>query len=80
MNNSKNIIKVLSKLLESSALTSQDMKKELKTRIDFQRDYLIDKLRLVSRDEFDVLKKLVEKQNKKIIDLSKKKTKKAKKL
>ena len=56
------------------------MKKELKTRIDFQRDYLIDKLRLVSRDEFDVLKKLVEKQNKKIIDLSKKKTKKAKKL
>ena len=80
MNNSKNIIKVLSKLLESSALTSQDMKKELKTRIDFQRDYLIDKLRLVSRDEFDVLKKLVEKQNKKIIDLSKKKTKRAKKL
>tara|TARA_B100000886_G_C20371124_1_gene469602 strand:+ start:978 stop:1220 length:243 start_codon:yes stop_codon:yes gene_type:complete len=80
MNNSKNIIKVLSKLLESSALTSQDMKKELRTRIDFQRDYLIDKLRLVSRDEFDVLKKLVEKQNKKISDLSKKKTKKAKKL
>jgi len=46
----------------------------------FTRDKLINKLQLVSREEFDVLKKLVQKQTIDIKKLSKKnKTKKAKK-
>ena len=61
---------------ESSG-TSQDAKKELINNLKFKRDNLIDKLQLVSREEFNVLKKVIEKQQKQIEQL--KKTKKAKK-
>ena len=62
MSNSEKIIKVLSDLLEQGVLSSQDIKKEIMTDIKFKRDNLIDKLELVSRDEFNMLKKLVQKQ------------------
>ena len=46
----------------------------------FNRDNLVNKLDLVTREEFIILKKLMEKQQKEISDLKKrKKTKKAKK-
>jgi BMFP domain-containing protein YqiC len=45
--------------------------------LKFKRDNLIDKLQLVSREEFNVLKKVIEKQQKQIEQL--KKIKKAKK-
>ncbi len=48
------------------------------TNLKFEKDNIVNKLDLVSREEFDVLKKLVEKQDLKIKKLSKK-TKKAKK-
>ena len=49
------------------------------TDIKFKRDNLIDKLELVSRDEFNMLKKLVQKQAEEIDKLKKKKIKKVKK-
>ena len=78
MSNSEKIIKVLSDLLEQGVLSSQDIKKEIMTDIKFKRDNLIDKLELVSRDEFNMLKKLVQKQAEEI-DKLKKKIKKVKK-
>ena len=75
MSNSEKIIKVLSDLLEQGALSSQDIKKEIMTDIKFKRDNLIDKLELVSRDEFNMLKKLVQKQAEEIDRLKKKKLK-----
>ena len=42
------------------------------TDIKFKRDNLIDKLELVSRDEFNMLKKLVQKQAEEIDKLKKK--------
>ena len=61
-------------------LTSKDIQKEISTDLRFTRDKLINKLQLVSREEFDVLKKLVQKQEIAIKKLSKKsKIKKAKK-
>ena len=45
------------------------------TDIKFKRDNLIDKLELVSRDEFNMLKKLVQKQAEEIDKLKKKKSK-----
>ena len=81
MNNSKKILETVSSLIESGILTSKDLKKELTTDLKFQKDKIINKLNLVSREEFEVLKKIVQKQDKIIKKLSKiKKTKKAKKL
>jgi len=72
------ILKTLSSLLETGILTANDVKKELITNFRFKKDNIVNKLDLVSREEFEVLKALVEKQNLKIEKLSKK-TKKVKK-
>ena len=80
MNNSEKVLKLLSNFVETGILTSQDAKKELVNNLKFKRDNLIDKLQLVSRDEFNVLKKIIEKQQKQINSLKKRtKTKKVKK-
>ena len=80
MNNSEKVLKLLSSFVETGVLTSQDVKKELVNNLKFKRDNLIDKLQLVSRDELNVLKKVIEKQQKQINLLKKtKKTIKAKK-
>jgi BMFP domain-containing protein YqiC len=79
MSNSEKILKTISSLIENGILTSKDLKKELSTDLKFKKDKIINKLQLVSREEFEVLKKLVQKQDiiiKKI--LKNKKTKKVK--
>ena len=79
MNNSEKILKTISSLIENGILTTKDIKKEISTDFKFKKDKLINKLQLVSREEFEVLKKIVQKQDaiiKKII--KNKKTKKAK--
>ena len=79
MSNSEKILKSLSNLIENGILTSNDIKKEISTNLKFKKDKIINKLDLVSREEFEILKKLVQKQDKKINQLIKKKTTKAKK-
>ena len=49
-------------LIENGILTSNDIKKEISTDLKFTRDKIINKLDLVSREEFEVLKKIVQKQ------------------
>ena len=73
MSNSEKILKSLSSLIENSILTSKDIKKEISTDLKFTRDKIINKLDLVSREEFEVLKKIVQKQNKIINKLIKSK-------
>jgi len=73
MNNSEKVLKLLSNFIETGILTSQDAKKELTNSLKFKRDSLIEKLKLVSRDEFNVLKKIIEKQQKQINFLKKNK-------
>ena len=80
MSNSEKLLKTLSSLIESGILTSKDIQKEISTDLKFKRDKIIDKLQLVSREEFEILKKIVQKQNITIRKLSKtKKSKKVKK-
>ncbi|MDC0450116.1 accessory factor UbiK family protein, partial [Pelagibacteraceae bacterium] len=62
MNSSEKILKLLTDFVETGILTSQDAKKELVNNLKFKRDNLIDKLQLVSREEFNILKKIIEKQ------------------
>ena len=78
MSDKEKILKTLSSLLEAGILTANDVKKELITNFKFKKDNFVSKLDLVSREEFEVLKKLVEKQDIQIKKLLKK-TKKAKK-
>ena len=80
MSNSEKLLKTLSNLIENGILTSKDIQKEISTDLKFTREKLINKFQLVSREEFEILKKLVKKQELAIKKLSnKKKTKKAKK-
>ncbi len=78
MSDKEKILKTLSSLLETGILTVNDVKKELATNLKFKKDSIVNKLNLVSREEFEILKKLVETQDAKIKKLLKK-TKKAKK-
>ena len=81
MNNSEKILKTLSSLIEKGILTSKDIKKEISTDFKFKKDKIINKLELVSKEEFEVLKKIVQKQDAIIKKLMKSnKIKKAKKL
>ena len=79
MSNSEKFLKTISALIENGILTSKDIKKELSTDFKFKKDKIISKLQLVSREEFEVLKKLVQKQDTIIKKILKNKiTKKAK--
>ncbi len=78
MSNSEKILKTLSELIEKSILTSNDIKKEISTEFKFKKDKIIKDLNLVSRNEFEVLKKIV--QNQDIIIKQLKKNKKSKKV
>ena len=81
MNNSQKILKMISGFIEAGILTSKDLKKEVFTTMKFEKDNIINKLDLVTREEFKVLKKIIEKQEKEIKNLKKtkiyKKTKKS---
>tara|TARA_B100000212_G_C27098460_1_gene415314 strand:+ start:314 stop:553 length:240 start_codon:yes stop_codon:yes gene_type:complete len=78
MSNSEKILKTLSHLVENSILTSKDIREEMITDLKFKKDKIINKLNLVSREEFEVLKKIIEKQDQEIKKL--KKIKKARKV
>ena len=73
MSNSEKILKVLSNLIESGVLTSKDLKKEISNELNFKKDKIVNKLELVSRQEFEILKKIVQKQDATIKKILKKK-------
>tara|TARA_B100000579_G_C22819992_1_gene850033 strand:+ start:1175 stop:1420 length:246 start_codon:yes stop_codon:yes gene_type:complete len=80
MKNSEKLLKTLSNLIENGILSTGDIKKEISNDLKFTRDKIINKLQLVSREEFEVLKRLTQKQEALIRKLlKKKKTKKVKK-
>ena len=81
MSNSKKIFETISNLIENGVLTSKDIQKEISTDLKFKKEKIFNKLEIVSRQEFEVLKKIVQKQDNIIKKLQKnKKVKKAKKL
>jgi BMFP domain-containing protein YqiC len=80
MKNSKFIIDKLGKLFEQGIISSKDLSSELINILKSKRDEIVFKMKLVSKDEFDVLSKRVENLENKIKKLeTKNKTKRAKK-
>jgi polyhydroxyalkanoate synthesis regulator phasin len=80
MKNSKFLIDKLSKLFEQGIISSKDLTSELFNVLKSKRDEIVFKMKIVSKDEFDVLSKRVENLENKIKKLdTNKKTKRAKK-
>ncbi|MDB2617697.1 hypothetical protein N9Y88_04135 [Candidatus Pelagibacter bacterium] len=80
MKNSKFIIDKLGKLFEQGIISSKDLSSEFFNILKSKRDEIVFKMKLVSKDEFEVLTKRVENLENKIKKLeTKKKAKRVKK-
>ncbi len=76
MKNSKFVIDKIAQLFEQGLISSKDLANELITILKSKRDEIVFKMKLTSKDEFEVLSKRVENLEKKINQLKiKKKTK-----
>jgi len=73
MKNSKFIIDKLGKLFEQGIVSSKDLSSELFNVLKSKRDEFVFKMKLVSKDEFEVLSKRVENLENKIKKLETKK-------
>ena len=73
MKNSKFVFDKITKLLEQGLISSKDIANELMTILKSKRDEIVFKMKLTSKDEFEVLSKRVENLEKKIGQIKKKK-------
>ena len=78
MKNSKFIIDKLGKLFEQGIISSKDLSSELFNILKSKRDEIVFKMKLTSKDEFDVLSKRVENLENELKKLKTKKRKNAK--
>jgi len=79
MKNSKFVIEKLAKLFEQGLVSSKDIANEIMTILKSKRDEIVFKMKLTSKDEFEVLSKRVENLEKKIDLLKSTKRRKIKK-
>tara|TARA_Y100000992_G_C21077263_1_gene401573 strand:- start:350 stop:598 length:249 start_codon:yes stop_codon:yes gene_type:complete len=66
MKNSKFVFDKIAKLLEQGIISSKDITNELLSILKSKRDEIIFKMKLTSKDEFDILSKRVEILEKKL--------------
>ena len=78
MKNSKFVIDKIAKLFEQGLISSKDLANELMTILKSKRDEIVFKMRLTSKDEFEILSKRVENLEKKFDQLKVKKKGKTK--
>ena len=78
MKNSKFVIDKLAKLLEQGLISSKDFTNELINILRSKRDEIVFRMKLTSKDEFEVLSKRVENLEKQLEKLQKNYKKKIK--
>tara|TARA_Y100001970_G_scaffold202987_1_gene247081 strand:- start:2617 stop:2868 length:252 start_codon:yes stop_codon:yes gene_type:complete len=81
MKNSKFLFDKITKILEQGIISSKDLTNELITILKSKRDEIVFKMKLTSKDEFEILSKRVENLEKRIEKFKiqkKSKTKRAK--
>ena len=78
MKNSKFVINKLAKLFEQGLVSSKDLGNELMNILKSKRDEMVFKMKLTSKDEFEVLSKRVDNLEKKIDQFQKIKKKNSK--
>ena len=64
-----NFLRNITELIEKGLFTSRDLKKELEDALKFKVENIANRLNLVSREEFEVQKKRIEKLQKDLIKL-----------
>ena len=82
MKNSKFVLDKLARLFEQGLVSSKDLANEIMTILKSKRDEIVFRMKLTSKDEFDILSKRVENLEKIIYQQKgqrKKKVKQAKK-
>ena len=67
------LLRNITELIEKGLLTSKDLKKEVKDSLKLKMEIIANKLTLVSREQFEVQKKIIEKLQKDLIKLKIKK-------
>ena len=80
MKNSKFVFDKLAKLFEQGIISSKDLTNELMTVLKSKRDEIVFRMKLTSKDEFEVLSKRVENLEKEIHLLKTKKKGKSRKV
>ena len=80
MKNSKFVIDKLAKLFEQGLVSSKDLANELMNILKSKRDEIVFRMRLTSKDEFEILKKRVENLEKKTNEFKSLKQNKSKKV
>jgi len=80
MKNSKFVIDNFAKLLEKGLVTSKDLTNELINILKSKRDEVVFRMKLTSKDEFDVLSKRVENLETKVNQLKNQKNKKTRRV
>ena len=80
MKNSKFVIDRFAKLIEQGIVSSKDITSEILTILKSKRDEMVFKLKLTSKDEFEVLSKRVENLEKKIEKIKLKKNSKSRRV
>ena len=80
MKNSKFVIDKLAKLFEQGIISSKDLTNELITLLKSKRDEIVFRMKLTSKEEFEVLSKRVENLEKEILKFNSKRKRKIKRV
>ena len=70
------LLRNITELIEKGLFTSKDLKKEVEDSLKLKMEIIANKLNLVSREEFEIQKKIIEKLQKDLIKLKIQKIKK----
>ena len=80
MKNSKFVIDKIAKLFEQGLISSKDLANELMGILKSKRDEIVFRMKLTSKDEFEILSKRVENLEKKIDQMENKRLRKFKRV
>ena len=69
------LLRNITELIEKGLFSSKDLKKDVEDSLNLKIQIIANKLNLVSREEFEVQKKILQKIQKDLIKLNKKKVK-----
>ncbi len=72
------LLRNITELIEQGLFNSKDLKKDVEDSLKFKMEILANKLRLVSREEFEIQKKMIQKLQRDIDSIKAKKNKKLK--
>ena len=70
------LLRNITELIEKGLFTSKDLKKEVENLLKFKMEIIANRLNLVSREEFEVQKKMIKKLQKELIKFKTEKRKK----